>query len=66
MNDGPIETTDEGGDPPCWAHLFDDGACATQGSGAGETEPVPVIDQRPPAVTPRRSPTRGEPPLGRS
>ena len=24
MSDCPIETADEGGDPACWAHLFDD------------------------------------------
>ena len=23
MNDCTIETTDEGGDPPCWAHFVD-------------------------------------------
>ena len=50
MNDCPIETTDEGGDPPCWAHLFEYGACATQGTAAGETEPRPGDRQAPPAA----------------
>ena len=41
MSDLTIESTDEGGDPACWAHLFEDDADTSQGWEAGANDPRP-------------------------
>jgi hypothetical protein len=42
MSDCPIEATDEGGDPACWAHLFDDADDAIE---SDEGQPPGLADQ---------------------
>ncbi|MEO8693950.1 MAG: hypothetical protein ABI658_10570 [Acidimicrobiales bacterium] len=38
----PREGTDEGGDPPCWAHLFDEQATAPHAASGPDGGPEPT------------------------
>ena len=44
MRDCPIEPTEEGGDPACWAHLFEDESLEIDDSVPDPTRP-PHRDQ---------------------
>jgi hypothetical protein len=44
MSDCPIETSDEGGDPACWAHLFDDEGPVCNATPTDSTAQRPAID----------------------
>ena len=46
MRDCPIEPTEEGGDPACWAHLFEEESPEVDGSESGATR-QPHCDDAP-------------------
>ena len=45
MSDCPIEHTDEGGDPACWAHLFDDEVLECDEAPTESTDQLPAEAQ---------------------